>query len=155
MGEAERVISHHCEEMKSRSRRRWVGTVGTPITATVTGDNVIHAARAMAAGGLIHGWTYINIDDAWQGQRGGKFNGVQPNSKFPDMQAMCDEIHRLGLKVGIYSTPWETSYAGYIGGSSDDSGGAVDEGESKLGADLLCPKRRRPMGGVGHRLLEI
>ena len=38
------------------------------------------------------------------------------------MPAMCDEIHALGLKVGIYSTPWETSYAGYIGGSSDDPG---------------------------------
>ena len=39
------------------------------------------------------------------------------------MQAMCDEIHGLGLKVGIYSTPWETSYAGYVGGSSDNADG--------------------------------
>ena len=28
-----------------------------------------------------------------------------PNFKFPDMKAMTDEIHSLGLKCGIYSTP--------------------------------------------------
>ena len=122
---------------------------------TVKGENVIHAARAMAASGLInHGWTYINIDDAWQGQRGGKFNGIQSNAKFPDMPAMCDEIHALGLKVGIYSTPWETSYVGYIGGSSDDAGGRGRRSEY-AGQGFLCPERRQPMGRLGHRLPEI
>lgn len=97
--------------------------------ATVTGDNVIRAARAMASSGLIdHGWTYINIDDAWQKERGGPFNAIQPNEKFPDFRKMCDEIHALGLKVGIYSTPWTTSYARYIGGSSDDPNGAWSKG---------------------------
>ena len=92
--------------------------------ATVTGENVIRAARAMASSGLIdHGWTYINIDDAWQHRRGGEFKGIQPNEKFPDFQKMCDEIHALGLKVGIYSTPWVTSYAGYVGGSADNPEG--------------------------------
>jgi alpha-galactosidase len=91
---------------------------------SVTGENVIHAARAMASSGLIdHGWTYINIDDAWQKERGGPFKGIQPNEKFPDFQKMCDEIHALGLKVGIYSTPWVTSYAGYVGGSADNPEG--------------------------------
>jgi alpha-galactosidase len=41
---------------------------------------------------------------------------------------MCDEIHALGLKVGIYSTPWTTSYAGYGGGSSDEPNGAWSRG---------------------------
>jgi alpha-galactosidase len=96
---------------------------------SVTGENVIHAARAMASSGLIdHGWTYINIDDAWQKARGGPFNAIQPNEKFPDFHKMCDEIHALGLKVGIYSTPWTTSYARYIGGSSDDPNGAWSKG---------------------------
>src|SRR4030042_4669593 len=91
---------------------------------SVTGENVIHAARAMASGGLLdHGWTYINIDDAWQKERSGPFNGIQPNEKFPAFQKMCDEIHALGLKVGIYSTPWVTSYAGYVGGSDDNPDG--------------------------------
>jgi alpha-galactosidase len=86
---------------------------------------VLRSARAMAASGLInHGWTYINIDDTWQGRRGGSYNGIQPNEKFPDMKSLCSQIHDLGLKAGIYSTPWITSYAKYIGGSSDDTNGA-------------------------------
>ena len=102
--------------------------------ATVTGEDVMHAARAMVSSGLInYGWTYINIDDSWQGERGGKFDGIQPNDKFPDMPEMCDAIHGMGLKVGIYSTPWETSYAGYVGGSSDDTNGAWTHVRSTLG----------------------
>ena len=78
----------------------------------------------MVDSGLInHGWTYINIDDTWQGERGGKFHALQGNEKFPDMKALCDEIHALGLKFGIYSTPWMTSYAIYPGGSSDNPEG--------------------------------
>src|SRR5262249_24719824 len=82
------------------------------------------AAHAMADSGLIkHGWTYVNIDDTWQGDRGGEFMGLQGNKKFNDMQGLCDEIHSLGLKPGIYSTPWVTSYAGYPGGSSEYADG--------------------------------
>ena len=40
------------------------------------------------------------------------------------MKSLCDAIHGLGLKAGIYSTPWTTSYAGYIGGSSQNEEGA-------------------------------
>ncbi len=90
----------------------------------VDADKVLRSARAMAASGLInHGWTYINIDDAWQGKRGGPFNAIQGNDKFPDMKGLCDTIHKLGLKVGIYSTPWTTSYATYIGGSAENPEG--------------------------------
>ncbi len=83
-------------------------------------EKVIASADAMVKMGLRdHGWSYINIDDAWQGQRGGKYNAIQPNEKFPDFKGMIDYIHSLGLKSGIYSTPWISSYAGYVGGSSD------------------------------------
>lgn len=89
--------------------------------AKVSDDNVRASAEAMAKSGLInHGWTYINIDDTWQARRGGKLHAILPNEKFPDMQALCDYVHSLGLKIGIYSTPWVTSYAGHIGGSSDN-----------------------------------
>jgi alpha-galactosidase len=87
-------------------------------------DKVLRAAHAMVATGLSrHGWTYINIDDSWQAPRvrGGP---LRSNSKFPDLAGLCAEIHRLGLKAGIYSTPWITSYAGYPGGSADDPDGA-------------------------------
>jgi len=86
---------------------------------------VLRSARALVTSGLInHGWTYVNIDDTWQGQRGGPDHALQPNAKFPDMKSLCDQIHGLGLKAGIYSTPWITSYARYNGGSSDDENGA-------------------------------
>jgi hypothetical protein len=92
--------------------------------ANVDQEKVLHAARALVSSGLIdHGFSYVNIDDAWQAKRGGPFNALQGNEKFPDMKGMCNEIHRLGLKAGIYSTPWVGSYAGYPGGSSDNPNG--------------------------------
>jgi alpha-galactosidase len=94
----------------------------------VDADKVLRAARAMAASGLInHGWSYINIDDAWQGKRGGPFNAIQGNEKFPDMKGLSDAVHRLGLKLGIYSTPWTTSYANHIGGSAENPEGAWEQ----------------------------
>jgi alpha-galactosidase len=90
----------------------------------VDGDKVLRSAKAMVDSGLIHhGWSYINIDDAWQGSRGGKFNALQGNEKFSDMKGLCDRIHAMGLKVGIYSTPWTTSYAEYAGGSAENPEG--------------------------------
>lgn len=91
-------------------------------------EKVIASADAMVKMGLNqHGWTYINIDDAWQGQRGGQFNAIQPNEKFPKFTEMIDYVHSLGLKVGVYSTPMITSYAGYIGGSSDFENGKITD----------------------------
>ncbi len=83
-------------------------------------EKVIATANEMVTSGLSdHGWSYINIDDSWQGFRGGKLNALQPNSKFPKIKEMVDTIHSLGLKAGIYSTPYVYSYAGYPGASSD------------------------------------
>jgi alpha-galactosidase len=39
------------------------------------------------------------------------------------MKDLCDYVHSLGLKVGVYSSPWITTYAGYPGGSSDEPNG--------------------------------
>jgi alpha-galactosidase len=106
---------------------------------TVDQEKVLRAARAVVATGLInHGWSYINIDDSWQGIRGGRYNAIQGNDKFPDIKKLCDEIHSLGLKTGIYSTPWITSYAKYVGGSSDNPDGAwtnemTDDAYRRLG----------------------
>ncbi len=86
---------------------------------------VLAAAKAMVSSGLInYGWTYICIDDTWQAKRGGAFNAIQPiKSRFPGMRALADKIHGMGLKFGIYSTPWTTSYAGHAGGSSMNKSG--------------------------------
>src|SRR3954447_2737421 len=49
-------------------------------------EKVLRSARAMAASGLVnHGWTYINIDDTWQGKRDPQTHALQGNEKFPDM----------------------------------------------------------------------
>ena len=82
-------------------------------------EKVLASANAMVSTGLSnHGWTYINIDDAWQGIRTGKDTALQPNEKFPDIKGMFDYIHSLGLKAGLYSTPYIASYGGYVGASS-------------------------------------
>lgn len=83
-------------------------------------EKVIASADAMVEKGLRdHGWTYVNIDDTWQGTRGGRLNSLQANEKFPDIGEMVDYIHSLGLKAGIYSTPYISSYGGYVGASSE------------------------------------
>ena len=96
-------------------------------------EKVLQSARAIITAKLDqHGWSYVNIDDAWQGRRGGEFNAIQADpKKFPDMKALCDTVHAMGLKVGIYSTPWVTSYAGRVGGTSENAEGAWDSALSK------------------------
>jgi alpha-galactosidase len=90
----------------------------------VTQEQVLSSARAMVESGLInHGWSYINIDDGWQGKRGGKYNAIQPNAKFPDMKALTNEVHNMGLKLGIYTVPWVGTYAAHIGSYSDNPDG--------------------------------
>jgi alpha-galactosidase len=90
----------------------------------ITREKILAIARAMADSGLSqHGWTYVNIDDGWQGPRLAPSLAMQGNTNFPDMKAMVETIHGLGLKAGIYSTPWETSYAKFPGGSCEDEKG--------------------------------
>lgn len=97
----------------------------------VDAEKVLRSATAMVSNGLsAHGWTYINIDDTWQGKRGGAYKALQGNQKFPDMKGLCDRIHGMGLKVGIYSTPWITSYAGFPGGSSSTESGEWKESDA-------------------------
>ena len=96
-------------------------------------EKVIASAEAMVATGLInHGWSYVNLDDSWQGVRGGPLEALQPNEKFPEFGAMVARIHAMGLKAGLYSTPYIQSYAGYVGASSTlPHGGETREGMQK------------------------
>ena len=100
----------------------------------VTQELVLANAKAMAVSGLIdHGWNYMNIDDVWQGKRGGKYNGIMPNdSTFPDMPALVNEIHNMGLKAGIYSTPWVESYGHHIGGSAMNPEGTFERTKENI-----------------------
>jgi alpha-galactosidase len=79
-------------------------------------DATIRAqAEALVSSGMRDaGYTYINIDDTWEGERDS--NGViQTNSKFPDMKALADFVHSKGLKIGIYSSPGPKTCAKFEG----------------------------------------
>jgi len=81
---------------------------------SVSDEKVKASARMMADKLADHGWTYINIDDGWEEGRGG--NGeILTNKKFPDMKALGDYVHSLGLKLGIYSSPGTLTCGGYTG----------------------------------------
>lgn len=81
----------------------------------VTDADVRAAADAMVASGMRDaGYVYVNIDDAWQGQRDAK-GEIHSNARFPDMKALADYVHARGLKLGIYSSPGEKTCAGYAG----------------------------------------
>ena len=73
------------------------------------------AAAAMVLSGLAkHGWCYINVDDAWSGERAPD-GSIRPNEKFPDMKALADYVHSKGLKFGLYTSPGPLTCAGYTG----------------------------------------
>lgn len=82
---------------------------------TVTDADIRAQALAINTNGMQSlGYTYVIIDDSWQGTRDASGN-IQPNSKFPNMPDLVNYVHSLGLKIGIYSSPGPTSCAGYTG----------------------------------------
>lgn len=81
----------------------------------VTDADVRAAADSLVSSGLArHGWTYVNIDDAWEGGRS-PVGTILTNDKFPDMKALCDYVHGKGLKIGIYSSPGPNTCGGFTG----------------------------------------
>jgi alpha-galactosidase len=79
-------------------------------------DQVVReiAATMVKNGMKDAGYIYINIDDTWEGTRDDRGN-IRANEKFPDMKALADYVHGLGLKLGIYSSPGPKTCAGYEG----------------------------------------
>jgi alpha-galactosidase len=72
-------------------------------------------ADAMVSSGMRDaGYTYINIDDTWEGPRDAQGN-ITGNLKFPNMKGLVDYVHSKGLKIGIYSGPGPTTCGGYTG----------------------------------------
>jgi alpha-galactosidase len=66
------------------------------------------------------GYNYVNIDDCWSNkthQRDNATGKIQPDyTKFPQgIKHTADEIHKLGLKLGIYSDAGSLTCAGYAG----------------------------------------
>ena len=131
--------------------------------AEIDQEKVLASANAMVKTGLAdHGWTYVNVDDAWMGKRGGPDTALQPNDKFPDIKGMIDQIHGMGLKAGLYSTPYIASYGGYVGASSDyPTGGETHElfkpyrqPYSRIGKYTFEPNDARQMAAWGVDFLK-
>ncbi len=68
-------------------------------------------ADAMVSSGMKDaGYTYVNIDDCWHGERD-SLGFIHPDpDRFPSgMKVLADYVHSLGLKFGIYSDAgWQT-----------------------------------------------
>jgi alpha-galactosidase len=81
----------------------------------VTDADVRAAADALVSSGMKDaGYTYVNIDDTWEGKRD-RHGVIHSNEKFPDMKALADYVHVRGLKLGLYSSPGPRTCAGYTG----------------------------------------
>ncbi|MGH9445510.1 MAG: glycoside hydrolase family 27 protein, partial [Terriglobia bacterium] len=86
---------------------------------SLTEGTVRAEALAMARNGMkAAGYRYVNLDASWDGGALRDLQGnIIPNSRFPDMKALGDYIHSLGLKFGIYSVPGPAGCGGGFTGS--------------------------------------
>jgi alpha-galactosidase len=86
---------------------------------SVDEQKVISSAKVYIEKGLVnHGWAYINIDDGWEipkEQEPKRYpdGTIITNEKFPDMKRLGDNLHTMGLKFGIYSSPGPLTCGNY------------------------------------------
>jgi alpha-galactosidase len=123
-------------------------------------DKTVRAqADAMVASGMRDaGYTYINIDDTWEGERDAA-GYIHSNNKFPDMKALADYVHSKGLKIGIYSSPGPKTCAGFEGSEGHEKQDA--ETYAKWGIDYLkydlCSlgneMRKAPTPEAAHQIM--
>jgi alpha-galactosidase len=97
-------------------------------TGDTTKDAAIRAAAdAMIKSGLAtHGWSYVTIDDNWSVKSGSNIpelrgvarderGRIRPNGRFPDMAGLSRYLHDNGLKIGLSSSPGQTTCGGFTG----------------------------------------
>ena len=83
---------------------------------SVSQEKVMSSAAALINRGLAdYGYSYINVDDAWEAEERAPDGSIVTNEKFPDMKALGDWLHGNGLKLGIYSSPGDRTCGGYLG----------------------------------------
>ncbi|MDX2021743.1 MAG: NPCBM/NEW2 domain-containing protein [Deltaproteobacteria bacterium] len=81
----------------------------------ISAKKIRDAADALVALGLAdHGFTYLNIDDGWEGKRD-ECGRLQPSPAFGDVAGLASELHSRGLKLGIYSSPGPQTCAEFEG----------------------------------------
>ena len=83
---------------------------------SVSQEKVMSSAAALINRGLAdYGYSYINVDDAWEAEERAPDGSIVTNEKFPDMKGLGDWLHGNGLKLGIYSSPGDRTCGGYLG----------------------------------------
>jgi alpha-galactosidase len=90
----------------------WYG-LGCNVSAAA----VEQAAYGMAANGLRDaGYTYVNVDDCWQGPRDANGTITADPDRFPDgLQPVIDYVHTLGMKFGLYTDAGSATCMGFPG----------------------------------------
>ena len=79
-------------------------------------EKVFASALALINSGLAdYGYSYINIDDAWQAASRTEDGTLLPNENFPDIKEIGNWLHGRGLRLGIYSSPGDLTCGGYLG----------------------------------------
>jgi len=100
-------------------------------------NKIREAADVIVSSGMKDaGYTYVIIDDCWQGGRD-SLGFVYPDPvKFPSgMKALADYIHSKGLKFGIYSDAGDSTCAHYLGSRGHEYQDALTY--AKWGVDFL------------------
>jgi alpha-galactosidase len=81
----------------------------------VTDADIRQAADIIVSSGMRDaGYQFVNIDDAWEGQRDAQ-GILHSNERFPDMKSLADYVHGKGLKLGLYSSPGPQTCAKFEG----------------------------------------
>ena len=104
----------------------------------VDADIVMRVADGLVSTGMRDlGYRYVNIDDHWHApERGPGGEPVADPDKFPDgIAAVADHVHRLGLKLGIYSDAGDRTCGGCFGGYGHEEIDA--RAYAEWGVDLL------------------
>ncbi len=70
------------------------------------------AAALVKSGMKKVGYEYIVIDGGWEGSRDAQGVFHANPQTFPDMKALCDYAHGLGLKIGIHTSPGPKTCSG-------------------------------------------
>ena len=120
---------------------------------TVTEQQAKEQADAMVQHLLPSGYKYFTVDIQWYEpnskghsyKKGAKltmdeYGRLTPGlKKFPSaaggkgFKPLADYVHSKGLKIGIYSSPWVQTFAGYIGSSADTRNGKVVNSSRRYG----------------------
>ena len=78
----------------------------------VSEDNMLATARALVSSGLADlGYKYVNLDDCWMASTRTSDGQLQADpTRFPHgIKWLADQIHAMGLKLGIYESVGNTT----------------------------------------------